>query len=285
MNHSVSKPRARRGFTLVEMLIVIAVIGLLAAILFPVFGRVRETGRRTACSNNLKQLGLAFTQYRQDNNGRFPGAGQYQKWQNGGHWVSGTNDTDAGTTGKLAALGDREPIENAASPTGYNAANVEAGAIYPLVKSPDVYFCPSNKSGRDKRLSYAMNCAVNGMKDTRIREPAEIILLVDEERANDGYLYTAGRTGGGTSTDELTQVHNGTGNLLFVDGHVKAYPFKVFPMTPENSELKFETRRGRIRFQDRAFGPDGYFVGAPLFGNCFNPNLDPATVPVAAPTP
>ncbi|MBW3638001.1 MAG: DUF1559 domain-containing protein [Armatimonadetes bacterium] len=188
MNHSVSKPRVRRGFTLVEMLIVIGVIALLAAIMFPVFGRVRETGRRTACSNNLKQLGLAFTQYRQDNNGRFPGAGQYQKWQNGGHWVSGTNDTNSGTAGKLAALGSGEPIPNAASPTGFNAANVEAGAIYPLVKSAEVYFCPSNKSGREKRLSYSMNCAINGMKDTRIREPAEIILLVDEEKANYGSL-------------------------------------------------------------------------------------------------
>ncbi|MBW3636281.1 MAG: hypothetical protein KY445_07430, partial [Armatimonadetes bacterium] len=108
---------------------------------------------------------------------------------------------------------------------------------------------------------------------------------VDEEKANDGYLYTAGMPGGGTSTDELTQIHNGTGNLLFVDGHVKAYPFKVFPMTPENSQLKFETGRGKLRFQDKAFGPDGYFVGAPAFGTCFNPELAPPVTPVTTPTP
>lgn len=60
------------GFTLVELLVVIAVIAVLAAILFPVFARARENARRTACGSNLKQIGLAILQYVQDYDECYP---------------------------------------------------------------------------------------------------------------------------------------------------------------------------------------------------------------------
>lgn len=62
----MSKSVSRRGFTLIELLVVISVIAILAAILFPVFGRVRENARRSSCASNLKQIGLGIMQYAQD---------------------------------------------------------------------------------------------------------------------------------------------------------------------------------------------------------------------------
>ncbi|MBV9867241.1 MAG: DUF1559 domain-containing protein [Abitibacteriaceae bacterium] len=75
--HHRSKHRRKHrttGFTLIELLVVIAIIAILAAILFPVFGRARENARRAACQSNLKQIGLAIEQYKQDYDSFYPGA-------------------------------------------------------------------------------------------------------------------------------------------------------------------------------------------------------------------
>ncbi len=64
-------PSKRSAFTLIEILVVIAIIAILAAILFPVFARARENARRTTCQSNLKQLGVGMLQYAQDYDERY----------------------------------------------------------------------------------------------------------------------------------------------------------------------------------------------------------------------
>lgn len=64
--------QGRRGFTLIELMVVVAIIAILAAMLLPSLSRVQGTARRIECLNDLRQLNLALTMYADENEGQYP---------------------------------------------------------------------------------------------------------------------------------------------------------------------------------------------------------------------
>lgn len=230
------------GFTLIEMLIVLVIIGILAAILFPVFARVRENGRRTACTSNLKQLGLAFQMYTQDNNNKLPLAVD-------GTW--GENEPYAWTF--YSKKGSTDPNADPDVPPQFDPTR---GSIYQYAKSDAVFICPSDDDGIDTKQSYAVNSCVffrdtpgdyknlsnqagsdagslrRGKSLVRFRNPSEWMLIGEESRfanepinssTDDAYLNLKDSTQSDAYQNHFSLRHSEGSVIAFMDGHAKWY--------------------------------------------------------------
>jgi len=203
------------GFTLIELLVVIAIIAILAAILFPVFAKVREKARQTACESNLKQISLALLQYEQDN--------------------------DETTVPFQMVDPDWGVSQNYSQVRWWPA-------LYPYIKSDAVLGCPSASTngitiGHNNNQAYVFNADIirntqvwggtwnaNG-KVSQVAAPANTVFLLEWDPTNTPREISSGDfdwTMGHRTTDggalqqyrALTR-HTDGSNLGFVDGHVK----------------------------------------------------------------
>jgi len=241
--HPVRKPAAlpaapnqRLAFTLVELLVVVAIIALLAAILFPVFSLARENARRTSCQSNLKQIGLGLLQYSQDND-------------------------------EMATRDTYGPIYNPYGPSASDRWKW-MDVIYPFVRNTQVFSCPSDTlsspyvydqpgvgGGGTNYGSYAINSTDSGFvgegpagnnHDVFIASfvnPSNIAWVADGAPNDPNWAYrflvtafantprisnTTPRrlscldVGTASYESDIIERHLGTTNVLFCDGHVKA---------------------------------------------------------------
>ncbi len=213
----------QNGFTLIELLIVIAIIAILAAILLPVLDMAKQKAWQSSCLNNHKQLAMAWSIYKDDNNGAFaiddPNTGTGELgWTNLPSWVYGDMQTPADTT---------------------NATLIQMGLLYPDVNSAGIYHCPADQlSGHDRSYSMQAQLAPYAMgqpivvdpgyppmySEIQIREtsPSSTIVFLDESpnTINDGFfavLVDASQWG----TDLPAYWHTHGCNFSFADGHAE----------------------------------------------------------------
>jgi prepilin-type N-terminal cleavage/methylation domain-containing protein len=185
----------QNGFTLIELLAAIATIAILASLLLPVLNNTKIKAQRTKCFSNLKQLGLAWQIYHQENNGLL--VESYP-----------TNNPNAWVQGDM-----RIPTE------ATNADLIRMGKLYPNAPAVSLYHCPADKGIMiaGKRIeglrSYSMNCFMGG-RDTSVgpipstasgfipffskeseilaHNPSRLFVFLDEDETtiNDGFFVT-----------------------------------------------------------------------------------------------
>lgn len=215
----------RRGFTLVELLVVIAVIAILAALLLPALARAKESARRIRCTSNLRQLGLATQMYWADNED------QCFRYRSG--------FTNKGVTYWFGWL------EQGAE--GQRAFDATQGALYPYLQGRGVEICPSlnyslgqfKLKAKGAAYGYGYNLHLSTaahqppVRISTLTRPTDTALFADAAQVNtfqapaspanpmleENYYIS-------TNTAEATTHfrHGQKANVIYCDGHVAPEP-------------------------------------------------------------
>jgi prepilin-type N-terminal cleavage/methylation domain-containing protein/prepilin-type processing-associated H-X9-DG protein len=240
---SLEKPgRGFYAFTLIELLVVIAIIAILAAMLLPVLSRAKEAGRRIACLNNIRQVGLASQMYVNDNQGAYPPRSNTNRWPNQFYDNYGKNLkvllclTDSATFSSPATAG-LSPSNNVAdaAPRSY------------IINGWNDYFFDTLSAA--DFVSYMGGTYPNGLKEGIIAHPSETVVL-GEKRHDVGDFYMDLRENGGndftgileqgrhdnnghTSGQTMGTGSTGGSNYVMADGSARfiKFPQAVDPLS------------------------------------------------------
>jgi len=246
-----------RGFTLIELLVVIAIIAVLMAILLPALNRVKEQGKRAACLSNVKQMGLAWILYADDNDSKI---------------VNG--NTSTGTQNKDGTCWVYWPGRGASEEQRIDG--IFRGLLYEYCPNLKLYKCPTGIRG--EVVTYAIVDAMNGYdaipgaegqivkNREQIRRPGERAVFLDEGRLSPAswtIWYDQPRW-----WDQITARHGDGTNLSFVDGHSEYWKWKD-PSTLEicKSDYDYWQNTGRNGDMSRCEGSqDLYKVQKAVWG-------------------
>lgn len=238
-DRQVSRGGAIRGFTLVELLVILALIALLAALLLPTLNRARARAQGYQCLNNTRQLLLAWILYSDDHNGRLV-------YNLGG----AKSDKDPATKTNLNWVNNNLDWEAKADSDNTNTATlIEAGLGAYAGRVATIYHCPADRvlsqvqrqAGWISRVrSYSMNAMVGNAGElsnggynennphyvqffrlTDIPLPSEIFVFVEEhpDSINDGYFLNKFYTR--HWIDLPASEHDGAAPFAFADGHAR----------------------------------------------------------------
>jgi prepilin-type N-terminal cleavage/methylation domain-containing protein/prepilin-type processing-associated H-X9-DG protein len=203
------------GFSLVELLAGIAILGILLAILIPSLGKMREKTNTVNCASNLRQIGVLVGMYVAENDGYLP---YWRTWTDGaGSWTWDNYAHSPTTGGELPRL------------AGYHPGGIMNAAQYDAPGSKNLFNCPSNTS-RTRSKGYAANTMIMGdVRDPSTRKkmisifhPGKMVLIADNAMSKENEVNVRWFDRSNWRQNIGFNRHGGQANILFCDFSVRA---------------------------------------------------------------